>query len=185
MHVQRSVKSVRRAKRTHYVERCERGFAPHRTRGYGRFSRRPRALFASLGAAALSRTHRSQRGLHGVVAGFTLSAFSSVVVPGTPRLLALSRSHHHFFVATMRRLAPLQRWERIWTIKLRKLYTTFCKRDRCLRTNHAFNCIPKVWQIEFLKRDKLHSLSVTNCIPEAWYYPRQPRTRTARSVASR
>ena len=33
---------------------CERGFEPRRTRGYGRFSRRPRALFASQGAAALS-----------------------------------------------------------------------------------------------------------------------------------
>ena len=156
MHVQRSVKSVRRAKRTHYVERCERGFAPHRTRGYGRFSRRPRALFASLGAAALSRTHRSQRGLHGVVVGFTLSAFSSVVVPGTPRLLALSRSHHHFFVATMRRLAPLQRWERIWTIKLRKLYTIFVSgTDVCAQTTPL---------IAFLKCDKLNFWSVTNYI---------------------
>ena len=76
MHVQRSVKSVRRkAKRTHYVERvreCERVFEPHRTRRYGRLSRPLRALFASLGAAALSRTYRSRRGLHGVEASFTL-----------------------------------------------------------------------------------------------------------------
>ena len=35
-------------------------------------SRRPRALFSSLGAAALSRTYRSRRGLHGVKAAFTL-----------------------------------------------------------------------------------------------------------------
>ena len=80
MHVKRSVKSVMRgkAKRMHYrfverVRQCKRVFEPHRMRGYGRFSRRPRALFASLGAAALSRTHRSRRGLHGVVAAFTLS----------------------------------------------------------------------------------------------------------------
>ena len=62
MHVQQSVKSVRRAKRTYYVERvreCERVFEPHRTRGYGCFSRRPRVLFASLGAGALSCTRHS------------------------------------------------------------------------------------------------------------------------------
>ena len=82
MHVQRSVKSVmsveRKAKRMYYryverVRQCKRVFEPHRMRGYGRFLRRPRALFASLGAAALSRTHRSRHGLHGVVAAFTLS----------------------------------------------------------------------------------------------------------------
>ena len=38
-------------------------FGPHRTWGYGRLSRQPHALFASLGAAALSRTHRSRCGL--------------------------------------------------------------------------------------------------------------------------
>ena len=52
MHVQQSVKTVRRkAKHTHLVERvreCERGF-----------SRRPHTLFTSLGATALSRTYRS------------------------------------------------------------------------------------------------------------------------------
>ena len=39
MHVQQSVKSVKRAKRTYYVEfrGCERGFTPHRMRGYGSF----------------------------------------------------------------------------------------------------------------------------------------------------
>ena len=46
---------------------CEGGFAPHRTRGY----RRPHALFATLGAAALSHTYRSQCGFHGFVAAFT------------------------------------------------------------------------------------------------------------------
>ena len=34
----------------------------------------PRALFASLGVAALSHTHRSRRELHGVEAAFTLSS---------------------------------------------------------------------------------------------------------------
>ena len=74
---EQSVKNVRRkARRTHYVERireCERVFEPHRTRRYGRLSR-PRTLFASLGTAALSHTHRSRRGLHGVEAAFTLSS---------------------------------------------------------------------------------------------------------------
>ena len=78
IHVQRSVKSVRRkAKRTHYIERvweCERVFKPHRTRRYGCFSRRPYALFASLGVAALSCTHRSRCGLQGFGAAFTLSS---------------------------------------------------------------------------------------------------------------
>ena len=92
MHVQRSVKSVRRkAKRTHYVERvweCERVFEPHRTRRYGRFSRRPHALFASLDAAALSRTHRSRRRIHEVEAAFTLC----LLLRFCARLLALSFS---------------------------------------------------------------------------------------------
>ena len=41
---------------------------------------RMRFMFATLGTAALSRTHRSRRGLHGVVAAFTLSVLSSVFV---------------------------------------------------------------------------------------------------------
>ena len=44
MHVWRSVKSVRRAKRTYTTLKefrgCERGFTQHRTRGYGSFSGR-------------------------------------------------------------------------------------------------------------------------------------------------
>ena len=56
--MQRNANSLRRkAKRTYFFERvreCERVFAPHRTRGYGRLSRRPHALFALLGATALS-----------------------------------------------------------------------------------------------------------------------------------
>ena len=91
MHVQRSVKSVRRkAKRAHYVERvreCEHVFEPHRTQRYGCFLRRPRALFASLGAAALSRAHRSRCGLHGVEAAFTFC-----LLRFRARLLALSSS---------------------------------------------------------------------------------------------
>ena len=78
--MQRSVKSVRRQSvPTTLIEfqGCERGFAPHRTRRYGQ----PHALFAALGAAALSRTHHSQHGLHGVVAAFTFSVFSSIFVP--------------------------------------------------------------------------------------------------------
>ena len=116
MHVQRSVKSVRRkAKCMHYVERireCEPVFEPHRTQKYGRLPRRPRPLFASLGAAALSRTHRSRRGLHGVEAVFMLCLLLRFCF----RLLALSSSlpsqllpFCHFDVVTMRPLAPLQR----------------------------------------------------------------------------
>ena len=87
-------------------------FGPHRTWGYGRLSRRPHALFASLGAAALSRTHRSRCGLHGVVAAFTL--YSCLLFHFRTRLLALPCSHHnfcHFDIKTMRPLALLQRWE--------------------------------------------------------------------------
>ena len=60
--MQRSVKSVREQSVCTTLKEfrgCERGFTPHRTRGYGSFSRRPYGLFASLGAAALSRTHHS------------------------------------------------------------------------------------------------------------------------------
>ena len=61
MHVQRSVKSVRRrAKHTlKELQGCECSFELHRMRGYGCFLRRPHALFASLGAGALSCTHCS------------------------------------------------------------------------------------------------------------------------------
>ena len=56
--MQRNANSLRRkAKRTYFFERvreCERVFAPHRMRGFGRLSRRPHALFALLGATALS-----------------------------------------------------------------------------------------------------------------------------------
>ena len=76
MHVQQSVKSVRRkAKHMYYVERvreCECVFEPHRMRGYRHFSRRSWTLFASLDAAALSCTQRPRCRLHRVVAAFTL-----------------------------------------------------------------------------------------------------------------
>ena len=85
----RSVKSVRRGKRRSTLKEfrgCECGFAPHRTQGYASFSRRPRALFATLGAAGLSCTHRSQRGLHDNVVVFTLCLLFNF----RARLLALS-----------------------------------------------------------------------------------------------
>ena len=53
-------------------QECERSFAPHGMRGNGSFSRRPHTLFAMLGTAALSRTHRSQRRIYSVVAAFML-----------------------------------------------------------------------------------------------------------------
>ena len=40
-------------------------------------------LFASLGAAALCRTHCCRCRLHGIVAAFPLSVFSSVFAPGS------------------------------------------------------------------------------------------------------
>ena len=61
--------------------------------------------FASLGAAALSYAHRSQRGLHGVVAAFTLC----ILFRYHSRLLVLSSLFKcHFEVTTTRPLAPLQ-----------------------------------------------------------------------------
>ena len=96
------------------IRGCDRSFEPHRTREYGRFSRRPCTFFASLAAAPFSRTHRSRRGLHGADASEEESA----------KRLARKRKRRqealiHFDVATMRPLAPLQR-------------------DGCLRTSHTF-----------------------------------------------
>ena len=62
---------------------CECSFAPHRTWEYSSFSGWPRALFTMLGTAVLSRTHRSWCGLHGIVAAFTLSSFSSIFMQGS------------------------------------------------------------------------------------------------------
>ena len=81
----------RKAKRTHYVERaqeCERVFEPHRMWRYSGFSRQPCTLFASLGAAAPSHTHRSRHGLHGAEAAFTLC----LLLRFSTRILALSSS---------------------------------------------------------------------------------------------
>ena len=60
----------------------------------------------------------------------------------------------------------------------------FLKCDR-LHSWSVTNCIPEAWQIAFLKRDRLRSWSVTNCIPEAWHHTLQLRTHTARLVALR
>ena len=55
MHVQRSVKSVRRrAKHTLKGFKDMSAVLKHRSRGYGRFSRQPHTSFASLAAATLS-----------------------------------------------------------------------------------------------------------------------------------
>ena len=76
--MQRNANSLRRkAKRTYFFERvreCERVFEPHKTRGYGRLSRRPHALFTLLGATALSLELivLDVDFIHGVVAAFTL-----------------------------------------------------------------------------------------------------------------
>ena len=159
----RSVKSVRRkAKHTNYIERvreCERVFEPHRTWRHGRLSRRPRALFASLGAADLSCTHRSQRGLHGIEAEFTLC----LLFRFRARLLALPSS------------LPLQLWP-FWhcdnetasaatvlrTLNLHTVYT-FCKQDVLITfINETDVCTQATSLIAFV--------SMTNCIPEAWHH---------------
>ena len=89
--MQRNTNSLRRkAKRTYFIERVR-----EREDMVGRLSRRSHALFASLGAAAISRTHRSRRGL-GVVAAFTLC----LLLHFRARLLALPRSHHNFAILT-------------------------------------------------------------------------------------
>ena len=102
-----SVKSVRRkAKHMHYVERvreCERIFEPHKTWRYGRLSRRPRALFASLSAAVslilivLDADFMALR-LH------LRSVFSSVFVPGSSSFFS-APNLCHFDVVTMRPLS--------------------------------------------------------------------------------
>ena len=179
MHVQRSVKSVRRkAKRTHYIERvwgCECVFELHRTRRYSQFSRRPRTLFASLGAAALSRTHRSRCRLHGGEAAFTLC----LLLCFCTGLLALSSLLPSQLLPFLRRdnetaSAPIT----LEKINLRKctqlfvnrIFNCIPKRDGCLHTSHTFNCISEAWQIAFLKHDTA---------------PLKPRTHTARLVAWR
>ena len=81
--VQRSVKSVRRrAKRTYYVERDVSTVSNRTEREDMVISQDDHTLYL-LCTAALSRTHRCRRGLHGVVAAFTLSVFSSVFAPGS------------------------------------------------------------------------------------------------------
>ena len=151
---------------------CECSFEPHRMRGYGHFSRRPHTLFTSQGAAALSRTHRSRSRLHGVVAAFVLSVFSSVFAPGSKLFLAPIT----ILLFCRRNNEAASTTTALNTIKLCKCTQLFVNRifcipkwDGCLRTSHTFNCIPEAWQIVFLKRDTT---------------PHQPRTRTARLVAS-
>ena len=132
-----SVKSVRRqAKCMHYVERvweCERVFKPHRTQRYGRLSRRPCTLFASLGTTALSCTHRSRHGLHGVEAAFMLC----LLLRFRTRLLALSSS-------LPSQLLPFWRRDNETTSAIAVL-----RMIKLLAFLSVTNCI--------LERDKLHS----------------------------
>ena len=76
-----------KAKRTHY-EFENVSASSNRTEREDMVVSQDDALFASLGAAALSRTHRSRRGLHGVEAVFTLC----LLLRFCARLLALSSS---------------------------------------------------------------------------------------------
>ena len=77
---------MRRVKRTYYVDVEDVSAVSHRTEREDMVVSQDDqlgALFATLGAAAHSRTHRSRRGLHGVVAVVTLSVFSSIFLPGS------------------------------------------------------------------------------------------------------
>ena len=113
----------------------------HRTRGYGRLSRWQHALhvFASLGTA-VSRTHCSWRGLHGVVAAFMLC----LLFHFHTRFLALPRSHRiffHFDVKPMRPLVPLQCWEQYSQAQVGRMFAH--KPHLQLHTWSVTNCIPK------------------------------------------
>ena len=126
----------------YYVERvreCEHVFEPHRMQGYGRFSRRPCTLFALVGAAALSRTHRS---LHSVVAAFTRSIFSSIFTPGFQLFLPHSHPNFcHFDVTTMRQLVPLQCIQYLCVLPYLCLQNHACYTVQCqvLCEPHKFN----------------------------------------------
>ena len=79
----------RKAKRTYYIERvrqCEHIFELHRMRGYGCFSRQSCAMFALMGAAALSGTHHAQCGLHSIMVALRF-VLSSVFAPAISSLL--------------------------------------------------------------------------------------------------
>ena len=125
------------------VQKCKHVFEPHRMQRYGRFSRWPHALFALLGAAALSHTHRSQRGLHSVEAAFTLCLLCFCA-----RLLALSSS-------LPSQLLPFWRCDKETAsaaTALRKI--SLRKRIQLFGAFLSMKiCIPE--------RDKLHSWSMT------------------------
>jgi len=77
-----------------YVERVwgyECSFEPHRTHGYGHFSRLLCVLFASIAVAPLSRTHRSRHRLHRVVAAFTCSVLAFILPQSLSSFLLMSQ----------------------------------------------------------------------------------------------
>ena len=114
---------------------------PHWMQGYGRFSRRP--LFASLAAvlsysSILPRTSRVSDYLLSLCLRFCFHI----------SLLALSSSLSSQF-CTMKPLVPPQRLEQ-------QSVHTFCKQELLisfLNGTDTLACIPKAWQIAFLKRD--------------------------------
>ena len=127
MHVQRSVKSVRRkAKRMYYVEFENVSVFSNRTT-----RRRPRALFASLGTAALSYSSFSTRTSQCCGCIYTLSSpLFSCQAPSSFFLTPITifaiwrRDNESASAATALRTINLRKW------------------DWCLRTSHTFNCIP-------------------------------------------
>ena len=164
MHVQRSVKSVRRkAKPTHSIERVENVSVFWTAQNakiwslrYGRFSRWPCALFASLGTAAFSRTHCSRCRLHGIVAAFTLCLLFRFA-PGSYSFLPCS--HHNFLPFWRRDNETATAATVLRMINLRNCTQLFCKQDVLIAFLSGTNvcCAQATPSIAFLKRDKLHS----------------------------
>ena len=110
MHVQQSVKIVRRAKHMYYIERVSQIWVRFRTAQNARiwsFLKKTRCYicFTRLCCSLLMWTSRRCGCIYALCLLFHFRA----------RLLALPCSHHnfcHFVIATMRPLAPLQCWER-------------------------------------------------------------------------
>ena len=109
--------------------------------------------------------HCSQHGLYEVMAAITLCfCFCFVAV----FFLHWRHNFCNFYVVTMRPLAPLQQ-QMINLHKHTQLFVTgyfnfIRKRDECLHTSHTFSCNPKEGK--------------------SWDHTPQPRTRTAKLVAS-
>ena len=99
-----------KAKHAHYVEKTQACFwTPQNAKIWSFLKMTTHFICFAIGAAALSRTHLSRRGLHGVEVAFTLLRFA----PGSYSSFFLAPiTNCNFEVVTMRLLPPLQHWER-------------------------------------------------------------------------